>query len=298
MSARPTPALSDLSVTEFLALSRMGFLPHGLVIGSCIFEADTRVQSGAGFFASLLAPVAPSLVQTGEIVALSQAVRSARAYAIYRMREQAAKLNAEGVVGVRLSLEHHVWRGGHQVVKFVAMGTGVGFDHDNCPVEFRGAPSLRLANGTPFASDLSGQDFVALLRAGYRPVTVATGSCVYRLNPTEASRYQGQNAEIEPYTRAFFDARELAMERLQEDIFAEWPPGHPDAPTGIVGMTVTEEAHRQSLNQQRQQAQWNGPMIPVVEFTAIGTAVAALHPSDPRRSPVPPKPTVVVPMDR
>ncbi len=296
MNGRPTPALSDLSVTEFLAISRMGFLPHGLVIGSCVFEADTTVV-GRGLFASLLAPVSPALVQTGEVVSLSQAVRAARAFAIYRMREQAAKLNGEGVVGVRLSLEHHVWRGGHQVVKFIAMGTAIGFDHDRCPVEFRGAPSLRLANGAPFASDLSGQDFVALLRSGYRPVTVASGSCVYRLNPNEASQYQGQNAEIIPYTRAFFDARELAMERLQQDLFAEWPPGHPDAPTGVVGMIVTEEAHRQPMNQQ-QRAQWFGPMIPVVEFTAVGTAVAPLHPSDPRRSATPPKPTVVVPMDR
>jgi uncharacterized protein YbjQ (UPF0145 family) len=297
MTMRPTPALSDLSVTEFLALSRMGFLPHGLVIGSCVFEADTT-PTGQGLFASLLAPVSAAYIKTGEVVALSQAVRSARAFAIYRMREQAAKLHAEGVVGVRLSLEHHVWKGGHQVVKFIAMGTGVGFDHDNCPVEFRGSPSLRLANGTPFASDLSGQDFVALMRAGYRPITVASGSCVYRLNPNEASQYQGQNAEIAAYTRAFFDARELAMERLQQDVFAEWPPGHPDAPTGIVGMTVTEEAHRQAINQRQRQAQWNGPMVPVVEFTAVGTAVAPLHPSDPRRAKAPPKPTVVVPLDR
>ena len=40
--SRPVPALSDLSVTEFLTLSRMGFLPHGLVIGASVFEADTR----------------------------------------------------------------------------------------------------------------------------------------------------------------------------------------------------------------------------------------------------------------
>ena len=34
--ARPVPALSDLSVTEFLTLSRIGFLPHGMVIGCAV----------------------------------------------------------------------------------------------------------------------------------------------------------------------------------------------------------------------------------------------------------------------
>ena len=43
MSKQRAPhALSELSVTEFLTLSRVGFCPHGLVIGSSIFEAGTQ----------------------------------------------------------------------------------------------------------------------------------------------------------------------------------------------------------------------------------------------------------------
>ena len=37
------------------------------------------------------------------------------------------------------------------------------------------------------------------------------------------------------------------MARLQYDLFSWWPVGHPDAPTGIVGMTVSEEAHRPQM---------------------------------------------------
>ena len=33
-----TPALSELSVTEFLTLARIGFVPCGLVVGSCVFS--------------------------------------------------------------------------------------------------------------------------------------------------------------------------------------------------------------------------------------------------------------------
>ncbi len=297
MSARPVPALSDLSVTEFLTLSRMGFLPHALVVGASVFEADTRGTGptvdlfGALFSGKPLVQQAP----TGEVVALSEAVRSARSLAIERMRAQAAQAGAEGVVGVRLHVEHHLWRGGHQVAKFVAIGTAVGFDREHGPVELRNAPTLRLANGTPFTSDLSGQDFVALLQAGFRPVTVASGTCVYQLNLQELTRYHGHNAEIGEYTRAFFDARETAMARLQYDLFSWWPVGHPDAPTGIVGMTVSEEAHRPQMIGVQQRGAITAP---VVEFTAVGTAIVPLHPQDPRRAKEKIKPLVVVPLDR
>jgi len=286
MSPRPVPALSDLSVTEFLTLSRVGFLPHGLVVGSSVYEAITR--QAVGLFDLLFRGGRPKTIATQEVTGLSDAVRATRSLAISRMRAQAAALGAEGVVGVRLSLEHHQWRGGHQIAKFVAVGTAVGFDHDHCPPELRGAPSLRLADGSPFTSDLAGQDFVTLLCAGYRPVTVASGTCVYQLDPQEVTRYYGYHAEIGSYTQAFFDAREAAMARLQQDLFAERPPGHPDTPAGIVGMSVSEQTHVDRASQ--------GP--PVVEFTAVGTAVAHLHPNDPRRHIQRAPPRIVVPLDR
>lgn len=284
--SRPVPALSDLSVTEFLTLNRVGFVPHGLVIGASVYDAGGDTGGNLSFW-DALAGNNPTY-QTAEVASLSQAMRAARSLAIFRMRSQAANLRAEGVVGVRLTVEHHRWRGGHQVAKFVAMGSAVAAGHHDAPDDLRGAPSLRLASGAPFTSDLSGQDFVALLRAGFRPITVATGTCVYQLDAREVARYAGYSSEITSFTQAFFDARETAMARLQHDLFTEFPPGHPDAPTGIVGMTVEESA--------RNDTRMQGP--PVIEFTAIGTAVAPLHPKDPRRSLDRPKPRIVVPLDR
>jgi len=300
-------ALSDLSITEFLTLGRLGFIPHGLVVGAAIWEVDVRSAGptvdlwGALFSNKPMVNTMP----TGEIAMLSEGVRAARSLAIERMRQQAAQLHAEGVVGVHLEVEHHLWRGGHQVVKFIAIGTAVGID-PNGPTELQNAPSIRLANRMPFTSDLSGQDFVAILQAGYRPVTVATGTCVYQLNLNDIARYRGYNAEIAEYTRAFFDARETAMGRLQYDLFQWWPPGHPDCPVGIVGMTVTEEAHRPQMmgqmwtgRQQQSAGQITpGSNSPIVEFTAVGTAIAPLHPNDPRRAKEAVKPLVVVPLDR
>jgi uncharacterized protein YbjQ (UPF0145 family) len=215
-------------------------------------------------------------------------MRTARNLAVSRMRKRARALAAEGVVGVRLLIEHHRWRSGHTVAKFVALGTAIAFDHEHGPDEFHGAPSLALADGAPFTSDLSGQEFVALLRVGYRPVELAMGTCVYQLDPRAAGQYANQNLELAQYTQAFFDAREAAMDRLQRDLFKEWPPGHVDAPVGVVGMSVEELAHGG--------VGYQGP--PVVEFTAVGTAVARLRPDDPRRAKEKVKPAIVVPLDQ
>src|SRR5881628_1074462 len=97
-----TAALSELSVTEFLALARMGFVPRGLVVGSCVYSAGTQYDW---------------TVQTAEVGALSNAMRQARQLAIARMRKQAAAFHADGVVDVRLEVEHHLWRGARQVAK-------------------------------------------------------------------------------------------------------------------------------------------------------------------------------------
>ncbi|MFO0695385.1 MAG: heavy metal-binding domain-containing protein [Polyangiales bacterium] len=268
-----TAALSELSITEFLMLSRIGFLPRGLVVGSSVFGAGSQYDWQ---------------VATQEVTDLSQAMRSARLLAVRRMREQASRLGADGVVDVRLEVEHHLWRGGRQVVKCIAVGTAVSFDPAQAPDALRNAPSLRLSNGWPFDSDLSGSDFVTLLDAGYRPVTIAMGNCVYGLDPRVLRTYRGRDAEIEVYTQAFFDARETAMGRLQEDLFQAFPIGHPDAPTGIVGMTVRESTYG------GQGA--SGP--PIVEFTALGTAIAPLAAHDPRRGRRRASPTLVVPLDR
>ena len=81
------------------------------------------------------------------------------------------------------------------------------------------------------------------------------------------------------------------MERMTKDLFAEFglpgahaAAGHPDAPVGVVGMKVDEQAHAGGGN--------------VIEYTAIGTAVAPLKEGDPRKAAAPPAPSIVVPLDR
>jgi uncharacterized protein YbjQ (UPF0145 family) len=262
----PQVGLSDLSVSEFLTLGRLGFFPRGLVVGVSFYDAGITIAGG--------------WTGTRELPQLGQAMRAARHLAVQRLRKQAQELGAEGVVGVRIEVEHHVWRGGHTIAHFGATGTAVGFDPGRAHPSLANAPSM-LVHGMPFTSDLSAAEFVSLMQSGYRPVTLAMGNCVMQLSKWAMPM---GNVEISSYTQAFMDSRESAMLRLEEDLFKEFPREKPGAPTGVVGMKVSEKAHAGNAN--------------VVEFTAFGTAIAPLDAADPRKAAKLPAPVVVVPVDR
>jgi uncharacterized protein YbjQ (UPF0145 family) len=191
-----------------------------------------------------------------ELTTLTQALYHSRELAMARMEEEADALGADGIVAVRLTLTIHQW--GSNVIEFLAIGTAV---KNVVPVE--GVSTWRANNGKPFQSDLSGQDFWTLLHAGYRPVGMVMGNCVYYVAPQQLQQGQNswgvghqQNMELVGPTQAFYDARELAMERMQveaESLGAE----------GIVGVTVDESNHTWGVN--------------VLEFSAIGTAVTPLR---------------------
>jgi uncharacterized protein YbjQ (UPF0145 family) len=268
-------ALSELSAREFVTLARAGYVPRGLAIGVSVYDAG---------FASLMSS------STRELTALSQAMHGARAMAMRRLSDEALRLGAEGVVGVRVDVEHHRWRGGHTVARFVAVGTAIAVDYSHGPEAIVRAPSLGLRDGVmPFTSDLSATDFVSLLRAGYRPVALAFGNSARAISSQSlrAQRFNFGNVELAEHTRALYDARELAMLRLEQELFAQHPAGSHDAPVGVVGMTVSETMHEIEG--------WQGRGN-IIECTAVGTAVAHLPAGDPRRAPDA-APAIVMPVD-
>src|SRR5579862_9791635 len=178
---------SDLSVNEFLLVREAGFEPLGFVVGSCIYHI--------GFQQS-------RFNQSQEMEVLSQAMYNARELAMTRMEEEADSLGADGVVGVRLDVGRYEW--GPDLAEFIAIGTAV---------KHREGQLHRAPSGRPFTSDLSGQDFWTLLATGYRPVGMVMGNCVYHVAHQGIGgflRKIGQNAEMENYTQALYDARELA----------------------------------------------------------------------------------------
>ena len=194
---------SDLSVAEFLLVKEAGFDPLGLVVGSSIFHI--------GFQQSLWKV-------SQEMKVLSEAMYSARELAMTRMEEEADQLGADGIVGVRLEVGRYEW--GENMAEFIAIGTAI---------KHREGELHRAPNGRPFTSDLSGQDFWTLLRCGHRPVGMVMGSCVYHVahrGMFQAMKQAGQNIELPNFTQALYDARELAMERMQAEAEARRGRGH------------------------------------------------------------------------
>lgn len=223
---------SDLSVNEFLLVREAGFDPVGLVVGSSIYHIGYQRASWS---------------QNQEMQVLTQAMYHARELAMTRMEEEANLLGADGIVGVRLEVTRHEW--GESLAEFVAIGTAI---------RSRSGQHFRNTHGMPFTSDLSGQDFWTLLRAGYRPVGMVMGNCVYHVSRQGLGQWFGQigrNVEMTNYTQALYDARELAMERMQSEAVAL-------NAQGVVGAQIVEHSHG-----------WGSH---VIEFFAVGTAVVSV----------------------
>ena len=220
---------SDLSVNEFLLIKEIGFHPLGFVMGSSIYHTGIQTRRWG---------------QSQELTKLTEAMYNARELAMTRMEEEATELGADGVVGVRLDVNYYEW--GKDAAEFIAVGTAV---------KAESGESYRNKLGKPFTSDLSGQDFWTLMQTGFVPLGLVMGTCVYHiahrgLGQTLGSA--GQNVELPNFTQALYEARELAMTRMQDE-------ANQLAATGIVGVRLEEKSH-----------QWGSHTI---EFLSLGTAV-------------------------
>jgi uncharacterized protein YbjQ (UPF0145 family) len=236
---------SDFSVNEFLLVRKAGFEPIGLCVGSCIYHLGFQF---AGWTASQ------------ELDLLSTAMYEARALAMERMRAEAQNMGADGIVGVRLTVKRLEWDA--KVLEFVAIGTGI--------VHGKGHSGFKGPRGEPFTSALSGQDFWTLLQSGYRPLEMVMGSCVYhvaRRGPLATLGSVGQNIELTNFSLALYEAREIAMERMQLEAAKA-------GAEGVVGADLHEGSHNWSSH--------------VIEFFAIGTAILPIEGgADPERIPDP-----------
>jgi uncharacterized protein YbjQ (UPF0145 family) len=221
---------SDFSVNEFLLVRKAGFEPIGLCIGSCIYHVGIQYGSWS---------------KNQELETLSQAMYQARELAMSRMRKEATAMAADGIVGVKLTVKRLEWN--PEILEFMAIGTGV--------VHAQGHAGFKGLKGEPFTSDLSGQDFWTLLQAGYRPLEMVMGSCVYHVAHQgfmKSLGNVGQNTELTNFSQALYDAREIAMERMQHEALEA-------GAEGVVGVDLHEGSY--------------GWQPHVVEFFAVGTAV-------------------------
>jgi uncharacterized protein YbjQ (UPF0145 family) len=244
---------SDLTVSEYALLGEAGFEPLGFVVGSSIYHIGLQ----AGRWS-----------QNQELQVLTQCMYNARELAMTRMRAEADHLGADGIVGVELKMQMYVW--GQEVLEFIATGTAVR--------ALRGDGAHRAPDGRAFTSDLSAQDFFRLLASGAVPVAFVLGTCVYHIahqGVMQSLRQIGQNQEMVQFTQGVYEARELALVRMQSEASQA-------RSSGIVGVSVGVYNHV-----------WGEH---ATEFLATGTAIRRL--SEEHRLPATtPKPTFTLGLD-
>ena len=244
---------SDLSVSEYVLLGEAGFEPLGFVVGSSIYHVGLQVGRWS---------------QNQELQVLSQAMYSARELAMARMRAEADHLGADGIVGVQLRMQMYAW--GQDVLEFVATGTAVR--------ALGGVGAHRAPDGRAFTSDLSAQDFFRLLACGAVPVAFVLGTCVYHIahqSALQALRQAGQNQEMIQFTQGIYEARELALTRMQAEATQA-------GSSGIVGVAVAVSNHV-----------WGEH---ATEFLATGTAIRRLG-EEHKLPATSPKPTFTLGLD-
>jgi uncharacterized protein YbjQ (UPF0145 family) len=238
---------SDLSVNEFVLTTQTGFEPIGLVMGTCIYHVGVQVGKWS---------------VSQELQVLSQAMYTCRELAMARMEAEADALGADGVIGVRIRPLNYPFAS--DVLEFVAVGTAI---------KSTNGRSYRTPAGRPFSSHLSGQDFWTLWQHGWVPRSLVLGTCVYHIahmTLRQVLANAGQNVELVTFTQAAYDAREIAMARMQYE-------GEQVGADGVVGVTVDESSWA-----------WGEHAI---EFFAMGTAVQRLHPDA-----TPTAPSLTMPM--
>jgi len=228
---------SDLSVNEFVLLHGAGFEPIDLVMGVSVYHVGFQFTG---------------LRQQQELPTLTEATYRARWNAMSRMQAEADSLGADGVVGVRLEWRH---QGEGEHLEFIAVGTAV-----------RYAPkpgAYRRAGGQAFSSHLTGQDMTTLLRSGFVPVAFVMGNCVFHVAVQgfmQTLKQAGRNAEMPQWTQGNYEARELAMSRMQAE-------AERDGASGVVGVGFEISNYA-----------WGHH---TVEFYAAGTAVRKVGGGEP-----------------
>src|SRR5216683_5501914 len=249
---------SDLSVSEYVLVGEAGFEPLGFVVGSSIYHIGLQVGRWS---------------QNQELQVLTQAMYNARELAMARMRAEADQLGADGIVGVQLRMQSYAW--GQGVLEFIATGTAVRALGGGTGT----AGAHRAPDGRAFTSDLSAQDFFRLLAAGAVPVAFVLGVCVYHIahqSAMQTLRQAGRNQEMVVFTQGIYEARELALDRMQAEAAQA-------GSSGIVGVTVAVSNHV-----------WGEH---ATECLATGTAMRRL--GDEHRLPeTSPKPTFTLGLDR
>jgi uncharacterized protein YbjQ (UPF0145 family) len=168
--------------------------------------------------------------------------------ALARMTTEAKSMNADGIVGIRLTRS----RLGESSQEFVALGTAVRAESTRRPRR-------------PFTTDLAGQDVAKLMQAGWVPTRIAIGIAVESQFLDWASRSQmsvmAGNTEVTAYTQLINRVRAKSRQS-----FASHARGT-RADGAIVASMGLRSWHQEA---------GNAPLL-CAEASIFGTTIARFH---------------------
>ena len=242
IEGKPELFSSDLSVQEFTLLAGFGVQPLTQVMGSSIYNVAWQ-------------PVYYNVPT--EVSVLSGAFNESRRLALSRLLEEARLAAADAVVGVRIVEGSHDWAA--RAIEFIAVGTAV-----------RLAPHMRHPAGGAVLSDLTGQEFVQLCKAGVRPIGIAAYTSVHyvpaswQTQRATSGGWSGSswvNQELVDFTQGVYAAREKAVGSAASQ-------ARELGADGLVGVQISQHARTHAVRRGMYEAE-----DLEVTFHVMGTAV-------------------------
>lgn len=256
---------SLLSVPAAASLESVGFDTVGEVMG-CIVERISWVGfagcgltygGGYGFNMGMLGgspPVQSAASRFSGYGPYVSALTTGYDTALRRLLLEAASLGADGVVGIRLSVEHLPG----EAREFMALGTAV-------------RARSRTRPAAPFSTELPGTDFAKLVMSGWIPVALQYGLEVairhddYRTQSQAGSRlFNTGNVEVSGYTELVQHTRAAARDKLAAKIAAAGADG------GVISSSTLKMWQIEPAD---------GHTDHAAEAMVLGTAIAAFAPA-------------------
>jgi uncharacterized protein YbjQ (UPF0145 family) len=230
-----TAFTSALGAAEALAVRSAGFVPLRQVLGVSYYKVGWQNMPwtstrGGGWWSGT------GQGETHELSVQTEAWNEARRLAIERLREEAVAAGADAVLGVGVRRSFRDWAS--DLVEFVAVGTAV-----RCT-------TYDFGRDAPLLCNLSGQDVAKLVAHGFWPVGIVGGSTVAYISTgwKQQQRAGGlfssmRNQELPDFSQGVYDARALAMHRLERD-------AHALHAHGVVGVAIdrSEREYERDVN--------------------------------------------------
>jgi uncharacterized protein YbjQ (UPF0145 family) len=195
---------SLLSAQDFAAVTSVGFRPVGHVLGVAVINLGYVSRGGKCSGTGSYARTDLASAQEGPFGRLLRQRYGARRRVLSRVIDECRALDADGVIGVTLSIRPFPAGG----TEFIMQGTAVRARSEICPE-------------APFTSHLSAQEFALLLRAGWVPAALVFGIALGARHDDALVRRQTRLAatgEIRGYTDVVRTTRQDARKQLEKAV--------------------------------------------------------------------------------